>query len=122
MYVKPAVITLVVFLLGKLQFYFLFLAFGLKINVVEFILAASLVSTLELLPSGIPMKLGQSEVFGILILPYLLGVDKNIVFSLLLLQRAVSIGLVAVFGFLSLNFLGLDIRSVKRHIRETAKR
>ena len=111
--VKPAAVTLVMFVVGNFQFYLLFLAFDLRPPVVDFILAGSLLGLLGMIPSSVPAKIGQFETFGVLTLPHLLNIDKNAVFSLLLLQRSISIIVIFILGFVSLNILKLDWESLK---------
>ncbi|OGM24047.1 hypothetical protein A2715_02620 [Candidatus Woesebacteria bacterium RIFCSPHIGHO2_01_FULL_39_32] len=105
---KPILITLLLFVVGNLQMYLYFIAFGLNLSILDFILAESLLSLLGTLPSVIPMKIGQYETFGVLTLPYLLNVDETIIFSVLLLQRSLSIVIVLILGLISLNSLNFN--------------
>jgi uncharacterized membrane protein YbhN (UPF0104 family) len=89
------------------------LAFGLRPHIVDFVLAGSLLGILTLIPFT-PLKLGQSEAAGVLTLPFLLHVDKNVVFTILFLQRVVSILYIFIVGFLSVYVLKLDMKAVRK--------
>lgn len=112
---EALLLTLPITLLHFISLYLFFLALGIKPNFVEFILAASLLSILNLIPGAIA-KIGQYETFGVLTLPYLLSLDKNVVFSVLLLQHAVSLVLIVVFGAISAYYLKEDFVNLRKII------
>lgn len=107
--VNALLITVVFGLVGAMQSYLYFVAFGLYPGIIDFILASSILTVINLIP-GAPMKIGQYETFGVLTLPYLLALDTNKVFAMLLTQRAVSILIIFLQGFISLHILHVDLR------------
>ena len=100
-------ITIVITVLGLFEFYLYFVSMGVYPRIIDLLFATSIMSLLGLLP-GIPLKIGQYEAFGILTLPYLLHIDKNNIFTILLLQHLVSTICMIVFGFISLYVLKID--------------
>jgi len=109
---KAVILTLILALLGLIQSYFFFMAFGIFPPVVDFLLASSLLGALNLIP-GVPAKIGQFETLGVLTLPYLLNLDKNQVFAVLLTSHLISIILLLVLGGFSIYLLKLDINFIK---------
>jgi len=101
-----------------LQFYLYFLAFGMKPNWPDFVLAVSLLSTLNLIP-GAFAKIGQYETFAVLTLPYLLSEDPTRVFSVVLLQHSISLVTIGTLGVISAFYLRsefINLRGLKSNL------
>ena len=116
--VKAALLTFPITFLHFISLYLFFLAYGIKPNFVDFIFATSLLSTLNLIPGAIA-KIGQYETLGVLTLPYLLSLDKNVVFSALLLQHAISLVTIGTLGVISAFYLRsefINLRGLKSNL------
>lgn len=110
---KAASLTLLVAILGFIQFYLYFIAFGMYPNAIAFLLANSLFGVLGLIP-GAPTKLGQYETLGVLTLPYLLSLDKNSVFAALLTAHMISISSVLIVGLFSTYYMKIDVSLIRK--------
>ncbi len=106
---KAVVITLALMMINILQSYLYFMAFGMRPAFLDFFLAGILLGLLSLMPSAMPMKIGQTETFGLITLPYLLNLDKNTVFAMLITQRMVGIIYILTMGAISFYLFKLDI-------------
>lgn len=104
---KAVLLTAPIAALNFASFYLFFLALGLHPGFIDFVLAASLLSVLNLIPGAIA-KIGQYETLGVLTLPYLLSLDKTGVFSALLLQHTVSLITVGIMGTAAAHYLSRD--------------
>lgn len=106
---RTGILTLVMVILGTSANYLNYMAFGMRPPILDFLLAGSLFGVLSMIP-GAPTKIGQYETLGVLTLPYLLNLDKNSIFAMLLFTHVVSITTTLALGFLSLYFLRLDLK------------
>ncbi|OGM02180.1 hypothetical protein A2115_01565 [Candidatus Woesebacteria bacterium GWA1_41_8] len=104
-------LNLLAFFFGLLSFYLYFLAFGLFPGILDFALAGSILGILGLVP-GAFAKIGQYETFGVITLPFLLGLDKNGVFAVLLISHAISITTTLTLGLTSLYLLNLNFSKI----------
>jgi hypothetical protein len=102
-----AIITII----GFIQSYLYFLAFSVKPSLIDLSLAISLFGIVNMLP-GIPFKIGQFEATGVLLLTYLLHINKNILFSVLFIQHAAGITFSIIAGWVALLLLHLRIRNM----------
>lgn len=110
---KSIFLTFILAILGFVQFYLYFIAFGMRPPAVDFILANSLFAVLGLIP-GAFAKIGQYETFGVLTLPYLLDLNKDTVFAILLVKHFLSITLIILGGIAAIYYLKLDLSLVKK--------
>jgi len=110
--IKAFLLTVLVAVLGFGASYLYFIAFGLKPPITDFILASSLFGLLGLIP-GAPGKIGQYETFGVITLPFLLGLDKNRVFVTLLINHTFSVTAIVIFGLISLHLLNLNFSKIE---------
>lgn len=113
-------LTLLMIMIASVQTYLYFIAFNLHPPFFDLLLAVNVFGILRLIP-GIPTKLGQDEALGILTLPYLLNLDTNAVFALLLVTHIISLVIAIVMGFIFLYFLKADVYLLKA-IRNTIKK
>jgi len=110
--IKATLLTLPITFLHFISLYLFFLAYGVNPDLVDFILATSLLTFLNLIPGAIA-KIGQYETFGLLTLPYLLNLDKNTVFAALITSHAVSIITIFILGSFSLYHLKVHSEVIK---------
>jgi uncharacterized membrane protein YbhN (UPF0104 family) len=109
-------ITLMMNIIGALSFYLYFLAFQMNPNIIDFILATNLLGILNII-SLTPFKLGQYETAGILTLPYLLHLDINRVFTLLIISRALSLLTIILTGLFAIYLLRFEANVVGKLFR-----
>lgn len=111
---KVVILTFIMLVLGTSSSYLYYLAFKMRPPIVDFLLASSLFGLLSMIP-GAPTKIGQYETFGVLTLPFLLNLDKNAVFAVLVVSHAISIFTTSALGVFSLYYLKID-REVLKNI------
>lgn len=110
---QVALLTVVMVFFGNLSSYLYFLAFDMHPNIIAFVLAGALIGILNILP-GTPMKIGQQEVIGVLTLPYLLHVDKDRIFAMLLVSHVIGIVITILCGIWAQYVLGFDLTMLKK--------
>lgn len=110
---KVIVLTVLITFTQIIQLYFLYNAFGMYPPLIDLFLATNLIILMGIIPLGI-IKYGQFEIVGILTLPYLLNLDKNKIFTLLLTAHMASLIIMLIGSMLSLYYLKLDLSLIKR--------
>jgi len=108
--------TVVIFVTSMFQVVILYRAFGMSPNVLDLIMAVNMLGVIIYLP-GIFMKIGHEEAVGVVLLPMLLGLDKNAVFSLIFVNRVLMLVVSVVLGILFMYLLKVDLgvlRSIEK--------
>lgn len=121
---KAFLISIVVQGLGLLSFYLYFKAFEITPPVLSFIFASAIFYLLNLIP-GIPAKLGQHELIGLITFPALLNIKAEIILSVVLLSHVIGITLIIAEGLIatyylnfSFDFLYKILKKMPRNVRK----
>lgn len=102
-----------ILLINLTQMYLTLLAFNLHPPILDYFLAMNLLNIVNMIP-GLPAKIGQYEAAGVLSLSFLLNINKDKVFSLLLVSHVIAIVIIFVAGILSMYYLKLDIAMIQK--------
>jgi uncharacterized protein (TIRG00374 family) len=83
-------LSVVIFSFSGLRMYLIFQAFGADVGYWPVLFAGAIFGLSGLLP-GTPLRIGQYELFGLLIYVWLLGLDSNLVAAVVLLSHVFGI-------------------------------
>lgn len=102
-------------MLGALEIFFYFKAFEVSLNFFTLLLAVNILAVFAYLP-GAPTKLGQFEFFSLLTLPFLLSLNANVVFAVMLFSHLIGITIMLLGGIISFYFLRLPGDFFRRRV------
>ncbi|MFC1711410.1 flippase-like domain-containing protein [Patescibacteria group bacterium] len=110
--VLPFFLSILGYFLKALGMYLFFWMLGARVEFFSLLMALATFSLSNLIP-GLPVKIGQYELFGLLIFTFFIPVDKNLVAAVLLLSHFIGITFVLAAGFLSILSLRFNKMPIK---------
>lgn len=119
--IKIISLSIIIILLDGLYLWLAFIAFSKSISFYYVVIGYTLLNLTYILPTP-PAQLGSNEILSLIIFHNFLGIEKNLVGTVLTITHIITASIIIIIGYLSLNIIGIKLNTIKEYVNDRGEK